>query len=41
MFRGLLIQTIKMEDWFDPEGWNIKYGVKDDRQLGSLDLSDQ
>ena len=23
MFRGLMIQTIKMEHWFGSEGWNI------------------
>ena len=36
-----MIQTIKMEHWFDSEGWNIKDDVHDGRQLGSLDLSDQ
>ena len=36
-----MIQTIKIEHCFDSEGWNIKYGVHDVRQLGSLDLSDQ
>ena len=30
-----MIQTIKMEHWFDSEGWNIKDGVQDGRQLGS------
>ena len=29
-----MIQTIKMEYWFDSEGWNIKDGVQDGRQLG-------
>ena len=33
MFRGLMIQTIKMEHWFDSEGWNIKDGVQDGRHL--------
>ena len=28
-------QTIKMERWFESEGWNIKDGVQDGRQLGS------
>ena len=30
-----MIQTIKMEHWFDSEGWNTKDGIKDGRQLGS------
>ena len=30
-----MIHTIKMEHWFDSEGWNIKDGVQDGRQLGS------
>ena len=29
-----MIQTIKMEHWFDSEVWNIKDGVQDGRQLG-------
>ena len=28
-----MIQTIKMKHWFDSEGWNIKDGVQDGRQL--------
>ena len=36
-----MIQTIKMEHWFESEGWNIKDGVQDGRQLGSQDLFDQ
>ena len=36
-----MIQTIKMEHCFDSEGWNIKDGVQDGRQLGTYDLSDQ
>ena len=36
-----MIQTIKIEHWFDSEGWNIKDGVKDGRKLGSKDLSDK
>ena len=30
-----MIKTIKMEHWLDSEGWNIKDGVQDGRQLGS------
>ena len=31
-----MVQTIKWNIfWFDSEGWNIKDGVKDGRQLGS------
>ena len=30
-----MIKTIKMEYCFDSEGWNIKDGVQDGRQLGS------
>ena len=30
-----MIQIIKIEHWFDSEGWNIKDGVQDGRQLGS------
>ena len=30
-----MIQTIKMDHWFDSEGWNIKESVQDGRQLGS------
>ena len=29
MFRGLIIQTIKMEHWFDSECWFIQDGVQD------------
>ena len=29
-----------MEHWFDSEGWNIKDGVQDGRQLGSQDIFD-
>ena len=29
-----MIQTIKMEHWFDSVGWKIKDGVQDGRQLG-------
>ena len=36
-----MIQTIKMEHWFDSEGWNIKDGDQDGRQLGSQELFDQ
>ena len=32
-FRGWMIQTIKMELWFDSEGWNIKDGAQDGRHL--------
>ena len=35
MVRGLMIQMIKVELWFDSEGWNIKDGVQDGHQLGS------
>ena len=38
MFRGLMIQTMKMEHCFDSKGWNIKDGVQNDRQLGSENL---
>ena len=41
MFRGLMIQTIKMDLWFDSEGWNIKDGPQDGRHLVPQDLSDQ
>ena len=27
--------TIKMENWFESQSWNIKDGVQDDHQLGS------
>ena len=30
-----MIQTIKMEQWFDSDGWNIKDDIQDGRQLGS------
>ena len=30
-----MIQTIKIEHWFDSEGCNIKDGALDGRQLGS------
>ena len=33
MFRGWMIQTIKMELWFDSECWNIKDGAQDGRHL--------
>ena len=36
-----MIQTIKMEHWFDSQGWTIKDGVQDGHQLGSQDLFDQ
>ena len=36
-----MIQTIKMEHFFDSEGWNIKDGVQNGRQLGSEDIFDQ
>ena len=29
-----MLQTIKIEHNFNSEGWNIKDGVQDDRQLG-------
>ena len=29
-----MLQPIKMEDFFDSEGLNIKDGVQDGRQLG-------
>ena len=29
-----MIQTIKIEHWFDSEVWNIKDGVQDGGQLG-------
>ena len=35
------MQTIKLKHGFDSEGYKFKDGVQDDRQLGSLDLSDQ
>ena len=28
-----MLQPIKKEHYFDSEGWNIKYGVQDGRQL--------
>ena len=34
MFQRLMLQPIKMEHYFDSEGWNIKDGVQDGRQLG-------
>ena len=34
MFRGLMLQMIKMEHRFDSEGWNIKDGVQNGRHLG-------
>ena len=36
-----MIQTIKIEHYFDSEGCNIKDGVQNGRQLGSEDLFDQ
>ena len=36
-----MIQMIKMEHWFDSEGWNIKDGVQDGRQLASQELFGQ
>ena len=36
-----MIQTIKMEHWFESEGWKIKDGVQDGRQLGSQELFDK
>ena len=36
-----MIQTIKMEHWFDSEGCNMKDSALEGRQLGSLDLSGQ
>ena len=36
-----MLQPIKMEHYFDSEGWNIKDGVQDGRQLGLEDLYDQ
>ena len=29
-----MLQAIKMDHCFDSEGWNIKDGVQDGRQLG-------
>ena len=29
------MQTIKMKHCFESEGWNIKNGVQDGRQLGT------
>ena len=29
-----MLQPIKMEHYFGSEGWNIKDGVQDGRQLG-------
>ena len=29
-----MLQPIKMELYFDSEGWNVKDGVQDGRQLG-------
>ena len=29
-----MLQSIKMEHYFDSEGWNFKDGVQDGRQLG-------
>ena len=29
-----MLKPIKMEHCFDSEGWNIKEGVQDGRQLG-------
>ena len=29
-----MLQPIKMKHYFDSEGWNIKDGVQDGRQLG-------
>ena len=29
-----MLQPIKMEHYFDSEGWNIKDGDQDGRQLG-------
>ena len=36
-----MLQPIKMEHYFDSEGWNIKDGFQDGRQLGFLDLYDR
>ena len=36
-----MLHTIKIEYCFDSEGWNIKDGVQDGRQVGFLDLCDQ
>ena len=33
LFRGLMIQTIKMENWFGTEGSNIKDGVQNGRHF--------
>ena len=33
MFQRLNVTTNKMEHYFDSEGWNIKDGVQDGRQL--------
>ena len=33
LFRGLMIQTIKMDIWFGSEGLNIKDGVQDGRHF--------
>ena len=33
MFKGQIIQTIKMKDWFDSEGWVIEDGVQDGRHF--------
>ena len=35
-----MLQPIKMELYFDLEGWNIKDGVQNGRQLGFQDLYD-
>ena len=35
-----MLRPIKMELYFDSEGWNIKDGVQDGRQLGFQDLYD-
>ena len=35
------MQTIKLEYGFDSKRYKFKEGVQDDRQLGSLDLSEQ
>ena len=36
-----MLQPIKMEHYFDSEGWNIKDSVEDVHQLGFLDLYDR
>ena len=36
-----MLQPIKIEHYFYPEGWNIKDGVQDGRQLGFRNLYDR